>query len=230
MSAWGTIFSLFSRHRKPVKPPVPMPLPIHAFDISNFWVDSPVSDDQAYGMMLLARADGQSGVMCGTHIPSVTNQQIKAALKVGLWADIFIFAEWDWAVMRTLCDQAMNAVSDVLPQLGVVWLDCEATPPADWSQVDVKAAISAYVSYLFGLGFRVGIYTRKQWWETYVGNTNGWNHLILWCVDIDNPPPFNAAWWATHAFGGWAAPTWVQYVFDRPVFGMKADLSQRYAA
>ena len=212
---------------EPIKEP-PL-VPDKAFDISNWWLPGPVSDDEARARMTEAFNNGYLHIMAATSIPSVTNQQVKAGLAVGLTADIYHYVVWTRGSLAQI-EQARYSVEDMLSNVDICWIDLEAIPPSTFSANSVRTEISILVNAAYGAGFkRVGIYTRKSWWIAHTENSSGWSHLPLWTTDWDNPPPYDAAWWEANKFGGWERPVWIQNEHDILRFGMNVDLSVRPA-
>ena len=211
------------------EPPPPASVRDRCLDMSNYWLPGPISDQDAHQRMQLAKDQGFTGIIAGTQVPSLCNQQVKAALSVGMWADIYHYINWSISVT----DQAntiLYAIEDVRDRVNVVWIDIEETPPNGWSHTDVLDFISRMVFHLWNHGCIVGIYTSHYKWNSFTGNSDTFNHLMLWPTEYDEDPPFDASWWARKNFGGWEAPTWVQFAENANVAGMNVDLNERYIA
>lgn len=197
--------------------------------MSNFWLPKVVNDLDARQRMQMAKDMGFAGIIAGTQIPSVCAQQVNAAVAVGMWADVYHYLKFDVLASRQ-AEAILDAVDGIADRINIVWLDFEAAPPASMSTENMRLWISILVDILRASGLRLGIYTRKLWWELCTGDTEALsNLLLLWPTEYDLSPPFNQAWWDAHGFGGWAAPTWVQFAADANIAGMNVDINERYA-
>lgn len=219
---------------EPEVEPEQVPVRDRCVDMSNWWLSGPVTDEIARLCMLNIMKQGYTGAIVGTQIPSIGNQQAKAALSVGMWADGYHYVKFDQDYLQNAA-QADYTFEDVKDRLGILWLDLEDTPPAEMiggvgSHGSLLNYIALMVEELEERGYLVGIYTRKQWWKDYTGDTAFFEHLPLWCTEYNLDPPYDASWWARNSFGGWDAPIWVQYKADVDVAGVNVDLNERFVA
>lgn len=206
-------------------PPPPLPLRERVLDMANFWLPGPVSDTVAIAYMQAVKDLGYVGVICGTQVPSVCNQQIRAAHAVGLWVDVYHYVVWHNSMLNQVA-QIIDAIGG--EHIGVVWIDAEDDPPSNWTPFDVNSAISVMAESLWAQNYTSGIYTRASWWVQFTGNTSGFRHMLLWCTEYDLAPPYDFAWWSTHSFGKWPAPTWIQFKADQNIAGLNVDLNENY--
>lgn len=201
-------------------PPIDVRVVRRAFDISNWWLPGPVSDEEARRLMASAKEQGYSGVSCGTQVPSLTNQQVHAALDSGLWADAYWYVRFD----RDLDDQmaaARWALDDVLDRIGLVWIDLEQDP--GMTPARVVDLIHYMCEGLVARGMRPAIYTRGSWWVPFTGDSRAFSGLPLIVAEYNDPYELTGDWWAGHSFGGWGMPVWRQWAEGRDVGGMNAD-------
>lgn len=198
-----------------------IPAPAMAFDVSNWWLAGPVSVNEATSRMAQAKTQGFAGVMVGVTDVRLAVEQIDAAQRGELWADAYSYQFFDNDDERRLRD----AASVKAP--GLCWIDCEdeGEGVSTLSQAEVIATIQHRIDLAWSLGMRPAIYTRRQWWITYTGNSAAFASYPLWVADPDEIAVLNAAYWEHIRFGAWALPTWKQYGFNRSVGGMNADVS-----
>lgn len=214
---------------EPEEEPDPVPVRDRCVDMSNWWLGGPVTDEMARICMMNIQKQGYTGVIAGSQVPSIGNQQAKAALSVGMWADGYHYVKFDQDYLQNAA-QADYTFEDVKDKLGILWLDLEEVPPEEWSTGVLLNFVSLMVEELEERGYLVGIYTRKQWWKDYMKSTAFFTHLPLWCTEYNLDPPYDASWWERNSFGGWDAPIWVQYKDDVDVAGVNVDLNERFVA
>jgi len=200
------------------------PLPRQCIDISNYWLNQSISDDEGVGLMLKAKAAGYSGVICEALYSDVCNQQLRCAARAGLWADIY-----PWLSFSKSLQENQQRIKDCLiPGFsGLVWLDCEAGVP---DGVDVVAFIQDMVDWCWDNNLRPAIYTRRGWWTTYMRGITRFSNLALWDADPDGLADANHSklediitpW---QPYGGWQKRVWKQFAWNHQLAGMNVDLN-----
>ena len=185
-----------------------------------------------------AIADEESGNNLDTSRKQL--ETLRQAKKEGLnfSVDLYLYVHWPPNLYHTtpVRDQVREAIALLeeldpgSPPLAVnrLWIDLEEAPPADQR---VETTISLIQDALDECGpFPCGIYTGKNWWETYTRNTTAFSTYPLWYANPDCDESFDD--WPGFAFGGWTAPrVWVkQYDFGgigscmaKPCFNEKGD-------
>lgn len=202
----------------------PKPLAAQAFDVSNYWLDLPVTDEVAFEKMREAKALGKAGVMIGTHDVPLATQQSNAGMMSGLWTDVFAYLLFDGDDRRRVTKAA------AVPHSGICWIDCEEIGELNpdintLRHEDVRNMIADAVSDAWSLGLRPAIYTRPEWWRAYTGDCDWFSNYPLWVADPDGVAVLDAAYWAKNRFAGVTMPTWKQYAFNASLAGMNVDLS-----
>ena len=136
--------------------------------------------------------------------------------------DIYLYVHWppNLNFSTPVPDQVREAIDlpgelaigfPPLP-VGRLWIDLEEAPPTDDPPTDEQVATTvSLIRDAFnecGL-FPCGIYTRKDWWETYTRNTTDFSTYPLWYARYSCPP--NPTFSDFEPFGGWTAPFGKQY-------------------
>ena len=186
----------------------------HAIDVSNYWLPSPVSDEEAVARMTKAKELGYSHLMAGTQIPSVCYQQLTAGLSASMTVDAYVYLTPNYEYEVSMAEWAV----DELP-ISRLWLDAEAD---SLTLEQLKSAIR----YAKSLGVtRLGIYTRRPWWEERGNNEVIGKRIPLWTAHYDDTPLLTPAYWRINGYGGWWKPYWKQYAQNQQIAGMNVDLN-----
>lgn len=199
----------------------------YALDCSNF---TGVLDDHTLAALQLLGTGyhSLSHLMAGTQIPSICNQQVQAVRAKGWTTDVYVQLETATDLTAAMQD-AKYAVEDVEGYFKTgsperLFLALEAVPPGhnpsdtfQWIDAAKKAALKA--------GFkRIGIYTRKSWWDFYVSTDVLFSTMPLWYANY-NDKMLTPRVWREEGFGGWYTPAWKQYRQNEPINGQLFDLN-----
>lgn len=166
---------------------------IDGIDLSNY--DGPLMnwELEAY------RADGIAHIAlrAGTeslHHVELAHQQVRACEQGGMGWSLYLWPYFD--------EHPVQAAGEVLVHYShidppICWVDCEeltheGTPDHN------RWWLRAYTDTLIQAGHQVGIYTRKDWWETHMA-TDQFANLPLWVALWDWVPDLTV--W--RPFGGW---------------------------
>jgi GH25 family lysozyme M1 (1,4-beta-N-acetylmuramidase) len=169
------------------------------------------------------RAAGFDFLIAGTQVPSVTRQQIEAALAAGLEAQAYVYLYWS----RDTAAEVLRAL-DAVAGLPVtrLWLDCEdhargLSPAAIVERIEAALRAAGDMP--------AGIYTGRWWWPANTGDATAFSHLPLWHAEyrgaVDAPP-------APHDFrpyGGWQSPALWQFQGTTTVCGFSVDLNVEFS-
>lgn len=198
----------------------PVPHGRLAFDVSNFYLNYPVSTADCMDYMRRAKAQGYEVMMVeanpGEH-GTITEMQIQCGQASGLYVDAYPWTYFDNTVLENL-QPALDA-----PPHSITWLDLEDIIPEDWTVNDTVKYVAQLVSTAWTAGLKPGIYTSRRWWTTHMGTTTMFAYLVLWDADPDGVCQNDRTNW--DPYGGWTKRLWKQYAFDQKLVGMNVDLS-----
>lgn len=158
-------------------------------------------------------------------------QQAAYCLNAGMLVDPYFWPNYQQFWTGPLADLASRiALCANLPfQHG--WLDVEDAVGIEAVTLDQRIArIAAYVEMIERGGLNAGIYTRRNFWQTYLANTREFAHLPMWEADYRLPPNPNAGY---TIFGGWTDRAVYQFQGDTTLAGIGVDknvLSDTFAA
>mgnify|MGYP001582451802 FL=1 len=143
---------------------------------------------------------------------SGTQAQIYALHESGLEMEGYIYLPLDKPLsnFRSYLDTALFLCLDMVDR---VWLDCEE------DGLDVIARIHEAVERF--REFKVGIYTRRNWWETYIDDPENFSYLPLWDADYDDVPDLEDF----TPYGGWTKRFGKQYAGNQPFCGTTVDFN-----
>jgi GH25 family lysozyme M1 (1,4-beta-N-acetylmuramidase) len=169
------------------------------------------------------RAAGFEFLIAGTQVPSVTRQQLEAAIAAGLEAQAYVYLYWS----RDTAGEVRRALDGIagLP-VSRLWLDCEdaargLSPGAIVERIEAALAACGDLP--------AGIYTGRWWWRAATGDSTAFAHLPLWHAEyrgaIDSPPALHDF----HPYGGWQAPALWQFQGTTAVCGFSVDLNVEFA-
>ena len=147
--------------------------------------------------------------------------------------DLYVYLHWPNnpilnPPITTPVPQQVREAIDILEELeigfpplpiGRLWIDVEERPQWCPSIFDCDAAktVALLNEALNECGpFPCGIYTSKDIWEDYTGNTTAFSTYPLWYARYVNSCPLNPTFSDFEPFGGWTAPVGKQYADDKP--------------
>uniref|UniRef100_A0A914CID3 Lysozyme n=1 Tax=Acrobeloides nanus TaxID=290746 RepID=A0A914CID3_9BILA len=161
------------------------------------------SNGYSFFIARVGRSNGQ--------VDTVGVQNIKNARSAG-WTnvDAYIFpCTASCASASNQVQNAINAIKNAGTTVGTIWLDIEIL---SWpsNTATNRQFITDMVNTVQNNGYRVGIYTNANNWNTIVGAWTGTSSLPLWWAKYDGQQNFGSF----SPFGGWSAPTIKQYEGD----------------
>lgn len=128
---------------------------------------------------------------------------------------MFRYLFWD----RPIVDQvnyALEIAADSQRPIGCLWQDCEEMdtnmPPEATHLVEL---IQLAVDTTTGVP-EVGVYSRRNWWETRTRNSTRFAGLPLWDANDGEFIPY----------GGWTEAQMTQYAWDQMLAGRNVDLNR----
>ncbi len=171
-----------------------------AIDISNYSGVPTVEQFQQ------VKALGYDLVICGTQKPDITLKQLTNAAGAGLRLCLYEWASFPLVLTAGTIIAATRPIERM-------FLDCEEDTILTPEQVvaDLSSLVPA----------TMGIYTRKDWWERFTGNSDCCKDLPLWYAHYDGIENFDDF----VPFGGWAKPFMKQYAENQTVAGILCDLN-----
>jgi len=112
--------------------------------------------------------------------------------------------------------KAMAILGAAGVRLTCVWVACDSDPGTG-SVGGWLGAVAVQIGYTFG--YRVGIYTRKLWWDQYGPATGDFKDFPLWVAQWDEDPHLETV----ELFGAWTMAHGKQFSdsggkLDRDVF------------
>jgi hypothetical protein len=133
--------------------------------------------------------------------------------------DLYVWLHWPngiWDIKTPIADQVRESIAFLeeldtgWPALPVkrLWIDVEETLPSGQSQAQTIGYIQEAVDACGS--FPCGIYTRRQRWLDFTGDTTAFSDLPLWYALYDQNLDFND-WYYQGPFGGWTEPAGKQY-------------------
>lgn len=131
-------------------------------------------------------------------------EQIAAGKNAGLRVEGYVWAYW-----AEDPEDAVHYSLSLYPECPRLWIDAEESPPGSAQVVDwLLRAVSAGARLLVP----VGLYTRRDWYQSAGLPDRYLNFMPLWYVDLNgNEPSLDT--WPVNAFGGWVRPTAKQWAF-----------------
>lgn len=139
----------------------------------------------------------------------------KYEAKLPITVDLYLYVHWppNLNFSTPVADQVGEAIG-ILKELktgslpvGRLWIDLEEHPPSGQS---VSTTVKLIGEAFNRCGsFPCGVYTRKDWWEKYTGNTTAFSAYPLWYARYSCPA--NTTFNDYDPFGGWTAPVAKQY-------------------
>lgn len=196
--------------------PPSWPPALRMFDISNFWLPTIVTDEEAIKIMQQAKDEGWDGVAALALWPSLTKQQLMAASHVGLFTDLYAFPTWGDP------EKEMYRVRNSWQAPAYVWVDLE-DQDEDLNGYEtpeqIEAWIDGFVARLRIEGYTTGTYSNRYWLDTYLPGVDISKWGPFWLADPDGTPELED--WEPR--NGIVRPTWTQYEFNAPVGKMHTD-------
>lgn len=209
----------------------------YGIDISNYGGE--VTPEKLAGLQ-------QAGVrfcIIGYQDADLFEQQARALASVDIKVAAYFFIYWSRATKAE--QQRLTSMLDhlhTIEQTGAlfgwprpdatdmpkVWLDFEedttTKPATNPSVAEVIQVGRSFMDMVTGRGFSAGVYTRRDWWETWAGNWTGLSDRPLWHAsqyETVTPVPFSDFF--QKPYGGWPVPMCWQFRGTDVVGGMSCD-------
>ncbi len=186
---------------------------MRAFDISNYSA-IPMGEQAA-----LLRDQGRKAIV-GCHDPVIAIAQIQALRAHCVEVELYQHFYFSIPLQREI--DKLEQVIDAIGFAPRIWIAEEDTVPAGVSPDVVVGWIQEVIIQTVAdlSPTKLGIYTRKGWWQEATADTTRFTNLPLWVAQYDGISNLSVY----DGFGGWWTCAMKQYDNDVDIGGVNVDL------